>query len=105
MKYIKFTTVKLIIINITLICSIHLILGKHAAAKEIFTIQIAATKTPVNILEFSKKHKITDSIIVVKSEYWNRYYIGDFDTYELASAYAKELAKKTTSKEFSCYPN
>ncbi len=59
--YVKFTAVKLIILNIALIFSVHLISGKYAMAKEIFAIQIAASKTPVNTPEFSEKYNITDT--------------------------------------------
>jgi hypothetical protein len=98
MEHVKFTAVKLIILNIALICSIHLIQVRHTTAKEIFAIQIAASKTPVNTLKFSKKYNITDSIRVIKSEFWYRYYIGNFDTYEMASSYALQLTRKTKLK-------
>lgn len=104
MEHVKFTAVKLIILNIALICSIHLIQVRHTNAKEIFAIQIAASKTPVNTLKFSKKYNITDSIRVIKSEFWYRYYIGNFDTYEMASSYALQLTRKTKLKNVFVNP-
>ncbi len=91
MRYIKFTIVKLIIRTLGLLYCIYLIPVKDCAGTQKFVVQVAATKTPLNIQSFAKKYNINESIKELKSDDWNRYIIGSFDSYKLASNYAIQL--------------
>ncbi len=95
MGNIKFTFVKLIINTFTLACLLCILSTNYLNAEERYTVQIAASKTPLNIPELAEKNQITDSIIIVRSESWYRYVIGNFKTRKLASVYANELIVKT----------
>ncbi|NQU52093.1 MAG: SPOR domain-containing protein [Bacteroidetes bacterium] len=93
MRYIKFTIVKLIIRTLGLLYCVYLIPVNDCAGAQKFVVQVAATKTPLNIQSFVKKYNINESIKELKSDDWNRYIIGSFDSYKLASNYAIELVK------------
>src|SRR5680860_143694 len=95
MRYVKFTAVKLIIHYVILTCFVFFVFSENCVAKQKFAVQIAASKTPLNILDFAERKQIDDSIIVIKSELWNRYVVGNFENKEMASAYALELIQKT----------
>ncbi len=93
MRYVNFTIIKLIIRTLGFLYCICLIPVKDCAGAQKFVIQVAATKTPLNIQSFAKKHNINDSIKELKSGDWNQYIIGSFDSYKLASNYAQKLIK------------
>ena len=94
MAYVKFTQVKLIINSIPLIC-LFLFSSEICLAKQKYSVQIAALKTPHKIDDLAKQFNIVDSITVEISGNWHRYLIGSFDSYNVAAGYAKELVHKT----------
>lgn len=98
MVSIKFASVKLIINSIILICLILLCSFENGTTKQKYGVQIAASKTQQNIHYLSKKFDISDSIYVLKSDGWNKYFIGSFDDFKAASKFADELVQKTRLK-------
>lgn len=101
MEYVKFTFVKLNILCLAVISSMHLFFAEDGMAKQMFAVQIAASKTPLDIQKFAKKNNITDSIFVLESESWVRYCIGSFENSDSASALAQKLLRTTSlSKVF-----
>lgn len=63
MRYVKFTAVKLIIHYVILTCFAFFVFSENCEAKQKIAVQIAASKTPLNILDFAERKQIDDSII------------------------------------------
>ena len=95
MTSIKFTSIKLIIRILSLICVFILLFSFNSAEAQQFVIQVAASKTPMDIRDFSKKYKITEPITEVKYEDWYRYFIGNFEDLRSASEFAGEVALRS----------
>ena len=95
MKAVKFTTGKLITYILCLICAIDLAFPIESHGIQHFVIQVAASKTPIDIQQFSKRYKITDSIIELKTADRYRYVIGNFETLRAADQFARQFAIRT----------
>jgi len=95
MTSIKFTTVKLIIHILGLICMINILSPSESMGIQRFTVQVAASKTPTNIQQFSKRHNITVNILEIKTQYWYKYVVGNFESLNAASRYSREFTLQT----------
>ena len=93
----NFTSVKLIIHFVILVCYVYQA-SANDIASNIFAVQIAASKTPLSTHELAAKHNITEPIEEVKSELWNRYFVGRFEDRGKALAFARELTENTKLK-------
>jgi hypothetical protein len=88
-------SVKLIIRFLSPLCVFILLFPSNSATAQQFVIQVAASKTPMDIQGFSKKFKISEPITEVKYEDWYRYFIGNFEDLRSASKFAGEVALRS----------
>ena len=95
MKSIKFTSVKLIIHFLILILVSQLFPPAIHANAQAFALQVAASKTPMDIQYFSKKYKITEPISETRGDGWYRYLVGNFPDLSSASEFAGAFASRT----------
>jgi hypothetical protein len=100
MKYIKFTLVKLVLFVFCLVCLVILPVKIITAGTQKYVVQVAASKTPIDIKDFAHKYNINDSIIEIQSNGWNRYLVGNFDDFESALDYSKVINQKSKLKAF-----
>lgn len=91
---IRYTALKLIISISILIGILSLLFYFNTAGSQQFTVQISASKTPLDIPFLAQKHHLTDSIIELKSEDWYRYVVGNFESRSEASKYASTIARQ-----------
>ncbi|NCB09222.1 MAG: SPOR domain-containing protein, partial [Bacteroidia bacterium] len=64
-------------------------------AEKYYTVQVAASKTPIDIGQFIKKNNIEVEITEIKGSDWIRYFAGHFDNYDSASVFAAKLLRET----------
>lgn len=64
-----------------------------------YVIQVASSKTPINLYNFSEKNKLSDSIFVDTTNQGYYYYVGNFETYEIATKYANKIEKESKLNE------
>jgi hypothetical protein len=64
------------------------------SAEKYYSVQVAASKTPVDIGQFIKKNNIGVEITEIKSNDWIRYFAGHFDNYDSASVFAAKLLRE-----------
>ncbi len=84
----------------TILClSFIFLLSLNSIADQLFTVQVAASKTQMSIPQFAKTNNISDSIQEIRFDGWYRYCIGRFENLQLASKYAAEFKKKTGISE------
>jgi hypothetical protein len=98
MVSVKFTYVKLTIRILSLICLFNLLFSFNSAEAQRYVIQVAASKTPIDIQDFSKRHKISLPITEVKSVEWYRYFVGNFEDIRSASEFADDFSIQTGIK-------
>ena len=91
----RFMPLKLIIRFLCPICVFILLFPFNSVIAQQFVIQVAASKTPMDIQKFSKKYNISESITEVKYEDWYRYFIGNFVDLRSASKFAGEVALRS----------
>lgn len=86
---------KQIFSQLTLLFCLFWLTGLACHADSIYTVQVAASKTPTVIQWFSAKHRIEVQIVELKENNWYKYIIGEFSTLSEASGYiAQHLASK-----------
>lgn len=69
--------------------------GEDCHAGSVYTVQVAASKTPTDIKWFSAKYRIEKEMVELKENNWYKYIIGEFNTFGEASGYiAQNLASK-----------
>ena len=78
-----------------LVCIVYLFSPKVCKGYQTFGVQVAASKSPIDINSFAEKFKIKDDIIELKSKEWNRYVVGSFDSYQSATKYGNEIIQTT----------
>ncbi len=83
---------KLIIQSYILIYPLLLLFPFSETAGQQYSVQVAASKTNLNIPAFAKKHNITEPIVEVISEDWCRYFVGTFPEKRSADRFAAYLA-------------
>lgn len=98
MTPVKFIRVKLINRILVLAFLLNFITPFNSLSAQRIAIQVAASTTPVNREDFSRKHHITDSITEIKAGNWYHYYVGSFDNIESASEFAVDFSSKTGIK-------
>lgn len=64
-------------------------------AEKYYTVQVAASKTPIDIGQFIKKNNIAVEITEIKGSDWIRYFAGHFNNYDSASVFAAKLLSET----------
>lgn len=64
-------------------------------AEKYYSVQVAASKTPIDIGQFIKKNNIAAEITEIKGSDWIRYFAGHFDNYDSASVFAAKLLRET----------
>jgi len=95
MTIIKFTSVKLIPHIFLLFCILSLMIPLQIEGSQQYAVQIAASVTPLDINKLSAKHKIKYPITEIKSNYWYRYTIGNFNNYDTALMFAHKFSTLT----------
>lgn len=98
MGYVRFNQVKLIICLFTLACVVLFVVQAKCDTGKKFVVQIAATKKPIQIRNFSQSHNLSDSITEFRSEFWYHYVVGNFSNYKSAADYAQFIAQNTNLK-------
>lgn len=78
-----------------LICVFILLFPHSSAGAQRFAIQVAASKSPLDIQYFSKKYKISQPITEIRYEDWYRYFIGNFEDLKSASRFTRDFALQT----------
>lgn len=91
----KVTAVKLMLCFFCAFGADQILLTSDCLPAEKYVVQVAASKTPINIRLFAKKYFIADSITEIQSVDWYRYVVGNFKSYQEASAYAIIIGEKT----------
>jgi len=95
MRYVKFTSVKLTIHVLFLICLLYFISPLNSLLAQQFVIQVAASKSPLDIQYFSKINNISQPITEKRYEDWYRYFVGNFEDLHSASKFASDFALQT----------
>ena len=98
MGYVRFNHAKLVICFFTLACIMFYVVQAKCETGKKYVVQIAATKKPIQIHNFSRLHNLSDSITELKSECWYHYVVGNFSTYKAASDYALTITQNTNLK-------
>ncbi|HET6557330.1 MAG TPA: SPOR domain-containing protein [Prolixibacteraceae bacterium] len=81
--------------RIALLFCLFWLTGMACHADSIYTVQVAASKTPTDIKWFSAKHLIEVEIVEFKENNWYKYIIGEFHSLNEASGYiTQHLASK-----------
>lgn len=93
--FIKSTSVKSILHILFIISVINFILPINSLFAHRFTVQVAASRTPLNIQDFSNRHKISDPVREVFHDGWYRYLTGNFDDLKSATKFAGDLSLRT----------
>ncbi len=88
-KYLTF----ILIFNIFLI-----ILPITTSGSQKYTVQIAASKSPVDIADFAKKKNIKWEILEYNDTKWYHYFIGNFNSYKSADSLSRILLDSTRLK-------
>lgn len=70
------------------------ILSLNSFSSQKYVIQIAASKTPIDVTYLQKKFRIDSPIIEIRSSDWFRYVTGEFALYSEALEYAEILKNK-----------
>jgi len=91
----NFTPVKFIFPMIILGCFTFLIFPENSVSAEKYIVQVAATKTPLDLKVFIKKNGISDDITELKTDSLRRCIVGNFKDHLEASAYAAVFIEKT----------
>lgn len=85
-------------INIIFKFLLLIILPFNLSANQKYTVQVAASKTPLNISDFAKTKKIDSKITEYNDAYWYRYFIGSFESYKSADSLSRKLLESTLLK-------
>lgn len=81
--------------RIALLFCLFRLTGLACLAGSVYTVQVAASKTPTDIKWFSSKHLIELKIVEFKENNWFKYIIGEYHSLGEASGYiAENLASK-----------
>jgi hypothetical protein len=86
---------KLITRIVCILLGIYTFLPAYSSDSVYFAVQLAASKEPLNISEFTRRHQIKENIQEIVSEGWHRYVVGKFENLRMASLYASEIEAET----------
>ncbi len=79
--------VKQVVYNLVLFCCLLGLIHLTCSGIDIYTVQVAASKTPTDVKWFSVKYQIHEEILEINEKGWYKYVIGQFNNNKDASAY------------------
>lgn len=87
-KRLKKTAIPIILLTGFLLC----LSPARGAGASYYAVQLAASKSPLNISAFAKNHQIEEGIREIAADGWYRYVVGKFENLSEASRYAAQIA-------------